>query len=575
MRLEELGNVVSADIVIVGGGLAGLSCAIKTKETNPTLDVLVVDRSTPGWSGQSTKAGNGILVNNPAAGYDTESYVQAMTERNGDYLNDQDMLRILGDHLWPAVQDLMRWGVAISCDENGEPICFTPPFSAWNGAGVELELMRKLRAYALKTGVRILSRVQILRLLKDGERVAGACGIGVDDGAFYTFRCKAVVIATAGCHYKFAGMFVGYGEGIAMAYHAGAQMRSAEFFSNGEVIYKATNQPVYGGFTLVFKQLGENVSDKYGVMNPFEVSRELLLGMAQEVKLGNGPLYCDLSNPDETLIAIGGKGMEIPVRMHPDKLAWSAHSMAKFAKYSNGYEMGLKPEVTIKLAATSAPIRVDHDLRTTVPGLWAVGSCCYHGQGYEGWTRGDGLGNAVNTGTLAAGTLAAYAAEQDFAAIDPAQAAAYKEELYAPLHRTKPDIDYGDMFDEISDIVQDMDALILKTDESMASCIERIAALQVRVPELAANDIHELLKCHEVESTLLCAEMAFKASRMRTESRGMLWYHFRADHPTRDDKNWLKWIIAAEKDGEMCFWTEDIPMERYKYRPEGWVAPQA
>lgn len=54
---------------------------------------------------------------------------------------------------------------------------------------------------------------------------------------------------------------------------------------------------------------------------------------------------------------------------------------------------------------------------------------------------------------------------------------------------------------------------------------------------------------------------------MRTESRGFVWRHHRDDYPETNNNDWLKWIIVAKRDGEMKLWTEDIPMDEYKYRP--------
>ena len=53
---------------------------------------------------------------------------------------------------------------------------------------------------------------------------------------------------------------------------------------------------------------------------------------------------------------------------------------------------------------------------------------------------------------------------------------------------------------------------------------------------------------------------------MRDESRG---FHFREDFPERDDKNWLKWVVIQQVEGEMKLTTQPIPIEKYKVKPKG------
>jgi succinate dehydrogenase/fumarate reductase flavoprotein subunit len=63
---------------------------------------------------------------------------------------------------------------------------------------------------------------------------------------------------------------------------------------------------------------------------------------------------------------------------------------------------------------------------------------------------------------------------------------------------------------------------------------------------------------------ILCAEMFYRASLARTESRG---WHLREDFPGRDDSRWLKWILLQDKDGKMLVSTEDVPVHDYPFQP--------
>ena len=572
-NIKEYGKVHTSDLLIIGGSMAGLVCGIKAKEDNPDLDVLVVDKGVIGWSGQSTKAGNGITCAWP--GQEPDDFIKHSVVNNGEYLNDQEFLRKYFLGKLESVQMLHKWGVKMSVDEKGDLSMFPSPGDSWSALGCQLNVNQSLRLYALKIGVRLLSRVQIFELLtgKDGNAIGGI-GFDVDHANCHIFQAKAVCLACNGAHFKkMGGMFMGYGNAVAAAYRAGAEMRNAEFATQIDVVSKATYTPVYGGFNLVHNKNGENISHKYapGIM---EVTVELALGMEKEVKEGRGPLYCDLRIPDEMRKIIGGQGHENMMRFFEDKHSWIEH----IAKKSFKYGMALSeetPEVTIRMVHQCDPLRVDIDYKTTIPGLFAAGCIAYRGAAYFGWVRGDGLGNAANSGLRAGRSMATYAPTVDFEDLNVEQIKAAKEWLYAPLNRNGSAVP-ADIFHRIEAMSYSIDKMLRKTEETINGVLAEIEEMKLLVPELTANDPHTLAKCHEAADCLLCLEMIYRCALLRKESRGISFRHYRPDYPERDDQNWLKWICFRRgKDGEMDFWYEDIPMEDYPVKPEGWVSKKA
>jgi len=572
-NINDFGKVYSSDILIIGGSIAGLSAAIKAKECNEELDILVVDKGTIGWSGQSTKAGNGIVASAPDQ--PIEEFAEFLVKNNGDYLNDQEfLLDYLSTNL-EAVEQLGNWGVKVSKNLDGSVKLFPQYNNLWSNAGIELYNCQSLRKHALKIGVRLLSRVQIFELLTNGGRVVGGigfnldCGFDVDNMGCHIFRAKAIGIATQGAHFKkMGGMFMAYGNGMAAAYRVGAYMRNAEFATEPDVVSRAVYTPVYGSYNIIHNNLGENISAKYAP-NTEECKTELCLGMYKEVQEGRGPCYADLRNPDPVRINVGAQGHENDQRIFPDKHEWSEHVEKKSAKY--GRPLTDTPEVTIRFSLQAECVRVDRDYRTNVEGLWAPGKISDKGSAYFGFVRGDGLGYAAQSGIRAGDSMARYAASAEFADISTDQVNELKEKIYAPLHRDtnrKP----SEIFNKIEGFAYHIDKVLVKTDESLKNVLADIGEMYKIVPELTADDGHTLAKCHEAADSLLALEMIYRASLMRTESRGGKYRHNRADYPNRDDKNWLKWIcIKRGENGDMELFTEDIPMDRYPFKPEGYV----
>ena len=565
-KLEELGKVVTSDILIIGGGMAGLTSACLIKERRPELDVLIVESATTGYAGQSIMAGHGMFCVFPDQSVD--SYCEWATRVGGQYLNDQELLREYGEKSYDSLKLMDRLGAVVSKDKDGN-IGGTKVSAGNFGMGnVDNDMALHLKKRADALGVRVIDKTQVFDLLKDGDHIAGAIGLCRLDGTFYIFNAKAVALATGGCHYNVSGLFHGNGEAVAAAYNIGAEMRNAEFFTQCDIIIRDRGEKIYGVVKNLFNKDGVNISKKYAP-DADEITYPLVFGMKKEIEEGRGPLYIDLSIHDEIMDTVGAGATEFPdgsPRFLPSFVKWADHLDKKFENVASKKE--LKPEVSLTLTMTTCPVSVDHQMRTTVPGLWAIGAVSFWGQAYMGWIHGDGVGNAVKSSMHGAPSIAEYAATRKLGKINVDEVAALKEKRFAPINRKDGELPKF-YFDRIGEIVTSFDYCISKTEASLKEALAKIDEVRAELPNLIATDWHELGRCREVESLLTCAQIAFRASLERKESRGLVWRHNRMDYPETDNKNWLKWVVLKKgKDGEMTVRFDPVPIWTYKYKPE-------
>jgi succinate dehydrogenase/fumarate reductase flavoprotein subunit len=141
---------------------------------------------------------------------------------------------------------------------------------------------------------------------------------------------------------------------------------------------------------------------------------------------------------------------------------------------------------------------------------------------------------------------------------DAAQAEALKERVFAPLGRTG--MAAPEMVRAVQDVMAPVGYSIYKHADRMSEALDKVLALKAQVPTLGAADPHYLAACHVAESMVLGAEMFYRASLVREESRG---WHLREDFPERDDANYLKWIELRDAGGEMDISLHDVPVDQY------------
>ena len=278
-NLEKYGEVFSADVLILGGGLAGLILANRVKELNSNLDVLIVEKATTGFSGSKANKGAGVMWVLDETD-DVDKFLKFYVNEVGHYLEDQEMVRIFAESSLPLVQLLERWGIQIMRDENGK-LSRIEEIPLWALCAYDLDILLKLRKRAKKNGVRMVNKTQSVELLTDGNTVTGAVGFDITNGAFRIFKSKATVIANGSCNWMATNMWTsGRGDGIAAAYRAGAEMRNAEISNFYNLGLRGNMCSIVGGQYALYNALGEYISPRY--TKEFEVDFDI------NIFLGNG-----------------------------------------------------------------------------------------------------------------------------------------------------------------------------------------------------------------------------------------------------------------------------------------------
>jgi succinate dehydrogenase/fumarate reductase flavoprotein subunit len=559
-RIEDVGELISVDVLIVGGGIGGLVAAIKAKEESSNANVLIVEKQTVGWAGKASKGAGGIWVMLP--GDDPEKFVAYHVRNIGHYLNDQKLMYSFANGTYSALEQLEGWGVRIprGSDRKLDAVKWRSPH--WSWTGVDLDMLFPLRKTALKHGVKTLNKIQLVDLLKQDDRVVGAVGFNLIDGRFYIFRAKAIILANGSCNYRVMRMWAsGFGDGIAAAYRAGAEMRNAEYGNFYEIIFKGTNSLAYMGHEFLFNSLDENITKRYMPEELPDIPPKLLMGMERETIEGRGPLSVDLPQ-------LLKRYEQIPFQQgRPHLEAFYGRTEAKVRKY--GPPASPRPEVMPSFLGELGPIKVDHDMKTTLMGLWAIGDASYGGSTWTGaisvpgGIRGSGLMNAILSALRAGPSATRFAAEAVSPEVAGNDVKPFKDRILAPLRRDKGVL-AREAMDAIQDVVCPIKYSLRRSKGRLEEALSRIEEIQRRLLELCAKDGHGLGKCHEARAMAICAEITLRSALMRTESRG---WHYREDYPKRDDKNWLKWVIARQEGGKMILSTEAVPIDQYKIKP--------
>lgn len=545
----------TVDVLIIGGGTAGPMAAVKAKEANPALHVLLLEKANVKRSGAISMGMDG-LNNAVVPGHATpEQYVKEITIANDGIVNQKTVMTYARNS-FPMIEELDRWGVKFEKDETGDYAMrkvhhmgtYVLPMP--EGHDIKRVLYRRLK----RTRVDITNRLVATRLLMatDGS-VAGAMAFDCRTGIFHIIRAKAVILCT-GAAGRLGLPASGYlfgtyenptnaGDGYSMAYHAGAELSGIECFQINPLI-KDYNGPAcayvtgpMGGYTTNSK--GERfIECDYW-------SGQMMMEFYRELGGGDGPVFLKLNHlADETISTIE---TILHTNERPSRGRFHEGRGTDYRKQM--VEMHIS-EIGLCSGHSASGVWINEHGETTVSGLYAAGDLACVPHNYM-------LGAFVY-GKIAGESAARYCARALLADVDPTQVETESARVQAPLLRSDglppSQVEYK-LRRMVNDYLQPP-----KVTRKMEIGLSRFEEITNDLDMLWARDPHELMRALEVHAIRDCAEMAARASLYRTESRWGL-YHNRIDYPDRDDREWFVHVQLKKINDKMtCF---KRPIEPY------------
>ena len=556
------------DIVIVGGGGAGLRAVIAAAEAYPDLDIAMVSKVYPMRSHTVSAEGGAAAVTRDDDSFEDHIYD---TISGSDWLADQDAVELFVREAPRELTQLEHWG----CPWNREPDG-TVSVRPFGGMKIErtwfasdktgFHMLHTLFQTSLRyTAVTRYDEWFATRLLVENGRCQGVTAIEMRTGQMHAILAKAVILCTGGGGRVFpftTNAAIKTGDGMAMAYLAGVPLKDMEF-----VQYHPTGLPGTGILVteaargeggILLNNRGERYLKDYDLGAPLDVNdpehpqkRSMELGprdrlsqafMLEEEK-GNvfeGPygtyVHLDVRHLGEQKIDA--------------KIPFVRELVKNYAGIDPVHEpIPVRPVVHYMMGGVSTDI----DTKTVLPGLYAAGECAC--VSINGANR---LGSNSLTELLVFGARAGLGAaewarehpETDTAALQrqaEAEQARIVQNFIAKLDGTER---IATLRTELQKSMES-GAGIYRTETSLRETCDKIAELKERFSRIALDDHSlsfntELTSALELEFLLEIGESVAHSALNRTESRGS---HQRTDHTQRDDDGFLTHSMTYRTDG--------------------------
>ena len=553
--------MIGHDIIVIGGGLAGLRAAIEAYHQG--ADVAIISKVHPIRS-HSGAAQGGI---NASLGSDDSWDAHAFdTIKGSDYLADQDTVEVLCKEAPERVIEMENWGCNFSRQDNGR-IAQRPfggagfPRTCYAGDRTGHNLLHTLYEQVLKNRIKVYSEWFVTKLVVDKGQCIGCIAMNMADSQIEAFRTRATILATGGygrIYQRSTNAIINRGHGISLAYEAGVPLQDMEFVQFHPTTLCGTNilitEGARGEGGYLFNKDHERFMERYAKEAMELAPRDIVARSIQkEIDEGRGfpggYVHLDLTHLGKDIIN--------------ERLPGIRQISIDFAGIDPVKEsIPVQPGQHYSMGGVSS----DKDGITPMQGLYVVGECAcisVHGANRLG-------GNSL-LDTVVFGKRAGIAAMDHVRSVqkpdDDKLIEAFNEETLRISEMIGGEGEnFASIRDELQIIMQENVGIFrnLKGLEHALSAIRKLKkrALKLRVQSKAKVFNFELMNALELKGMLELGHVITLGALEREESRGA---HYRTDHLERDDGKWLRHTLVYK---------DDEPRLEYKEVNIGRFTPQ-
>jgi succinate dehydrogenase / fumarate reductase flavoprotein subunit len=540
-------DLPSHDILIIGGGLAGLRAAIEAKRSG--CDVAVLSKVHPLRSHSVAAQGgiNAAFGNTPAPVKDSWENHAFDTVKGSDYLADQDAVEVMCREGIERVLEMEHWGTLFSRTEEGK-IAQRPfggagfPRTAYAADRTGHNLLHTLYEQAVGLQIPVYEEWYALSLVAEEGRCIGLLALNLFKGEIVPIQAKATLLATGGygrIYLRSTNAVINTGQGCYLGYEAGVPLEDMEFVQFHPTSLCGTNilitEGARGEGGYLFNAKGERFMERYAP-KLMELGPRDIVARSIQTEIDQGRGFED----EYVHLDLRHLGREKIIDRLPG-IRQIAMDFAGIDPISN--PIPIQPAQHYSMGGI--PTNVDGE--TTLPGLFAAGECAcvsVHGANRLG---GNSLLETIVFGARSGETAAQKVRakgnhldktflQERLKAFESRLGEVFGRKDEEPCFRLREEMK-ATMTSQVGIFRKESD--LLSAREKVRGLKERFGRIAIKQKSLAFNN--ELIQYLELEGMLHVAEVIVEGALARKESRGS---HFRIDFPKRDDEHWLCHTLA-------------------------------